>query len=551
MKVRQRIIAITATVGFLATAGLGTAVGVVYVDTDRTNAGEITFDQNLSVPPLAKSTVVKGTRVFKLDLKQGHANLGKGRNQPSYFGQDGTVGAAANAGEYLAPTLRATRGERVQVNVTNSLGTASTIHWHGMHLPASMDGGPHQMINPGATWQPRWTVKQPAATLWYHPHLHGATGQQVQKGLAGVFLLDDPKTPRAAAIPHTYGVDDVPIILQDKTFNSDGSADTSPPQGPITQTGYLGDTVLANGKAGASFTATSELLRMRLVNGSLARIYNLGLSNDKEFTVVAGDGGLLASPVATRRVVMSPGDRLEIIVRVSPGATTMLRDYPVDLGNSVIGRLSGAADTLDVLQLRGAQHLSASTPLPERLTTLPALDSHPVARTREFNLDVPTINGNTMNLNRIDATVTVGTTELWRVRNGDAIPHNFHIHDTQFRVKSLNGAAPPLEMLGRQDTILLKPGDSADLLVRFEDYTDPNTPYMFHCHLLWHEDRGMMGQFVVVRPGEKAGTISSDRLALNGTDEPGHVPLTGGSTHNHRPTTGDRPGPMPVMDMSS
>lgn len=114
-----------------------------------------------------------------------------------------------------------------------------------------------------------------------------------------------------------------------------------------------------------------------------------------------------------------------------------------------------------------------------------------------------------MNTERIDATVTVGTTELWRVQNRDSMPHNFHIHDTQFRVKSLDGAAPPLEMQGRQDTILLKPGDSADLLVRFEDYTDPDTPYMFHCHLLWHEDRGMMGQFVVVRPGEKAGTVSS------------------------------------------
>lgn len=393
MKIRNRMVAIAATVAVVAPVGLGTAVGVVYVDAKRTNVGEVTFDQPLSVPPLAKSTVVKGTRVFRVDLKNGHANLGKGRSQPSYYGQDGTVGAAANAGQYLAPTLRATRGERVQVNVTNSLGTASTIHWHGMHLPASMDGGPHQMINPGVTWQPRWTVRQPAATLWYHPHLHGATGQQVQKGLAGAFLLDDPQTPSAAALPHTYGVDDVPIILQDKTFNSDGSADTSPPRGPIAQTGYLGDTVLANGTAGASFTATSELLRLRLVNGSLARVYNLGLSNDKEFTVVAGDGGLLARPVATRRVVMSPGDRLEVIVRVSPGASTMLRDYPVDLGSRIIERLSGGDDTLDVLQLRGAQHLSSSTPLTDQLTTLPPLDSQPVARTREFNLEVPTING--------------------------------------------------------------------------------------------------------------------------------------------------------------
>lgn len=517
MKIRKRMIAMTATVAVVAAVGLGTAVGVVYVDAKHTNVGEITFDEPLPVPPLAKSTVVNGTRVFNVDLKRGQANLGKGLSQPSYYGQDGSVGAATNDNAYLAPTLRAARGERVQVNVTNGLGTASTIHWHGMHLPASMDGGPHQMINPGVTWQPRWTVKQPAATLWYHPHLHGATGQQVQKGLAGLFLLDDPETPSAAALPHTYGVDDVPVVLQDKTFNREGSADTSPPQAPIAQTGYLGDTVLANGKVGATFTATTELLRLRLVNASLARVYNLGFSDDQEFSVVAGDGGLLEKAVTTRRVVMSPGDRLEVIVRVTPGATTMLRDYPVDLGSSLIGRLSGGDDTLDVLQLRGAQTLSSSTPLPAQLTTLPALDSHPVVRTREFNLEAPTINGKTMNMERIDATVTMGTTELWRVRNRDFMPHNFHIHDTQVRVKSLNGAAPPLEMQGRQDTIFLKPGDSVDLLVRFEDYTDPNTPYMFHCHFLWHEDRGMMGQFVVVRPGEKAGTVSAHRRAPSST----------------------------------
>ncbi|MBM7093806.1 multicopper oxidase domain-containing protein, partial [Streptomyces sp. S12] len=140
------------------------------------------FDNALAIPPLAESTVEQdGTRVFSLRMQAGETEFRDGVRTPTW-GFNGT---------YLGPTLRAKRGEKVRVRITNELGEASTVHWHGMHLPARMDGGPHQMIAPGGTWTPHWTVDQPAATLWYHPHPHGKTEEHVRRGLAGLFLLDD------------------------------------------------------------------------------------------------------------------------------------------------------------------------------------------------------------------------------------------------------------------------------------------------------------------------------------------------------------------------
>ena len=113
------------------------------------------------------------------------------------------------------------------MNVHNDLDETTTVHWHGMHLPARYDGGPHQPITPGQTWSPQWRIDQPAATLWYQPHPHGQTEEHLNKGLAGMFILDDPDSAVADALPHAYGVDDIPLILQDRTIRSDNTLDTS------------------------------------------------------------------------------------------------------------------------------------------------------------------------------------------------------------------------------------------------------------------------------------------------------------------------------------
>lgn len=460
-------------------------------------AGEASFARPMAIPPLADSTVdARGRRVFDLRMQAGSTDFGQGRPTETW----------GFNGSYLGPTLRAERGERVQVNVTNDIGQTSTVHWHGMHLPARMDGGPHQVIEPGATWSPNWRVDQPAATLWYHPHPHGATAQHVYRGLAGMFLLDDPEAD-ALDLPDRYGIDDLPVIVQDKAFTRDGQLDDA--GSLFANTGVLGDTILVNGTVTPHQDVRTERVRLRLLNASNARIYNFGFADDQQFELIGTDGGLLPAPVTMDRLRLSPGERAEVVVTMRPGQDSVLRSYPPDLGADAFQeRFSGGDDTFDVLQLRAADLLEPSPPLPVRLASAPALDDADATTTRTFRLGASDINDRDMDPARIDEVVTVGDTEVWEVRNAAGTPHNFHVHDVQFQVLHLDGEPPPPELSGWKDTVYVTPGSTVRLIMRFTDYADPNVPYMFHCHLLEHEDAGMMGQFVVVRPGQQPGRLA-------------------------------------------
>ncbi|MBX6722388.1 MAG: multicopper oxidase domain-containing protein, partial [Dactylosporangium sp.] len=393
-------------------------------------------------------------------------------------------------------TLRARRGEQVVVNVHNALDETTTVHWHGMHLPARMDGGPHQPIRPGSTWSPTWRVDQPAATLWYHPHPHGRTEKHVYRGLAGMFILDDPATG-ARDLPREYGVDDVPVIVQDKRFTRDGQFAAG--HRFFNDLGILGDTLLVNGTVGPYLDVRTERIRLRLLNGSTARVYNFGFADDRPFALVGTDGGLLAAPHTTRRVTLAPGERAEIVVTVRPGERIVLRSYPT----AGVERFVGGSDEFDVLQLRAADRLDASRPVPDRLVDVPRLDPAHAAQTRLFRLSGHQINDQSMDMGRIDAVVTRDTVEVWDIANVHGTPHSFHVHDVQFQVLRVDGREPPPQLRGWKDTVFLPPGTSMRIIARFADYADPATPYMYHCHMLYHEDNGMMGQFVVVAPGQR------------------------------------------------
>lgn len=468
----------------------GGVIAYAFVTAKVDTVGKLAFDRPLAVPPLAESrTDRQGRRVFDLNMQRGSTDLGRDDPTPTW-GMNGS---------YLGPTLRANRGEAVLANIKNELGEASTVHWHGMHLPARMDGGPQQMIDAGDTWSPTWQVKQPAATLWYHPHPHGETAEHVYRGLAGMFIIDDPAEAAVQSqLPSSYGVDDVPVIVQDKRF---GGSKLDESGSLFSSTGIIGDTVLVNGTPDPFLDVTTERVRLRLLNGSNARIYNFHLDDDREFQQIAGDGGLLPAPAGQTRLELSPGERAEIVVTMRPGERTVLRSAPLD---SFSSRFAGTDDSLDVLQLRAAKSLSPSSKVPSRLASAPDLEATDVVETRDFELTGTRINGAKMKLSRIDQTVTVDTTERWRVHNSSGSPHNFHVHDVQFVIETLDGERPPAHLAGWKDTVFLPPRRKVELLVRFTDYTDTETPYMYHCHLLLHEDRGMMGQFVVVKPGEKA-----------------------------------------------
>jgi blue copper oxidase len=459
-------------------------------------AGRVSFEKRLAIPQLADSTAeADGTRVFTLTLQTGTTN---------FFDDKPTRTWGVNQA-YLGPTLRAKKGEKVRVDVRNNLPETSSLHWHGMHLPAQMDGGPHQPVKKGGSWAPHWTVNQPAATLWYHPHPHGQTEEHIYRGIAGLFIIDEEDSA-VPSLPSTYGTDDLPVIIQDKQFDTNrqfvGGRGGS--GGPL---GTLGDQVLVNGVRTPHVNVSTELVRLRLLNGSTARIYNFGLSNNQPMQLVASDGGLLEKPVALQRLMLAPGERAEILVAMQPNERVVLRSFPFrNTQARVSDKRIGAQDRLDIMELRAGGGLAASPRLPDQLATIPNLGDQPVAATRRFDLtSSSTINNKRMDMNRIDLAVAKDTNEIWEVTNTTNLPHTFHVHDVQYQVLTLGGAPPPPELAGWKDTVLISPRQTARLIMRFADYGDPNHPYMFHCHLLRHEDSGMMGQFVVVEPGQAAG----------------------------------------------
>jgi FtsP/CotA-like multicopper oxidase with cupredoxin domain len=409
-------------------------------------------------------------------------------------------------GPLLGPTLRVRRGARVAADVVNRLPETTSLHWHGMHLPAAMDGGPHQPIGPGATWRPAWTVEQRAATLWYHPHLHGSTAAHVYRGIAGLIIVDDDVP---VALPREYGVDDVPLLVQDRRFADDGSLDeTGLTFGGLRITGLLGDKILVNGTYDPYLEVVTELVRFRLVNGSNARILNLGFTDDREFSLVAVDAGLVETPQPVRRLLLSPGERAEVVVRFRPGEAVVLRSFPAPLqANLVYGRLAGGSDTHDLLKVTARERLRPSAPLPARLTTAPAVPA--VTRAEPFRLEMGdfTFNGATMDPARIDRVVRTGAVEMWELVNGQSIPHNFHVHGASFHVVDVDGVRPPPWLGGEKDTVYVPPGGRLRVAVRFLDHSDVRSPYMFHCHLLAHEDAGMMGQFLTVAPGDESSVL--------------------------------------------
>ncbi|MFE7233613.1 multicopper oxidase family protein [Streptomyces sp. NPDC057596] len=461
--------AITGATG-LALGGCGGAQG---------NEGTLSLTTPLRIPPVLDPAPGKdGVKRFDLRLRQGRTELLPGKTARTW-GINGT---------HLGPTLRARRGDRVAMTVTNTLDEASTLHWHGMRLPAAMDGGPHQMVEPGATWAPEWTVDQPAATTWYHPHPHGQTGLHVYRGLAGLFLLDDTHDP---GLPHTYGVDDIPLIVQDRKFRSDGELDEH-----FGGTfGPLADDVLINGTYGPYFRVTTTMVRFRVLNGANAHVFTLGFADEREFHVVASDAGLLDRPVAVRRLRISPGERFEIVVAFDPGEEVLLKSFDGD------AEIEDGA--YDLLRLAAAPRLTPSPGLPARLTSL--VPPPPGKRTRTFRLYGTHINKHHMDMTRIDEVVPAGAREVWEVDN-ITFSHNFHIHEVVFRVLDIDGERPPEHLRGPKDTVYVPGKTKVRLAVEFGRHTDPRTPYMYHCHILKHEDKGMMGQFVIVPPGTENST---------------------------------------------
>jgi FtsP/CotA-like multicopper oxidase with cupredoxin domain len=490
-RVRRWSVRLLVITGALALAGAGVGTWV-YLQAYQTNIGELSFRNELKIPPVLEPSVdAQGRKHFRLTLQTGHTDLLPGKSTETW----GVNGA------YLGPTLRASRGDQVAIDVVNQLPESSTLHWHGMRLPAKMDGGPHQMIEPGETWSPFWTVDQPAASLWYHPHPHGRTAGQVYRGVSGMFLIDDDSAAQLA-LPRQYGVDDFPLVVQDKQFNADGSLALSGGGFADSESGPRGDQILVNGTFDPYLEVSSTRVRLRVLNGSGARSFNVGFADGRPFQLIGSDSGLLGAPLATDKVRLSPGERAEIVAEFHPGEQVVLRSFaPGGAGGFPQDRLAGADDEFDLVKVIAKDRLAESPPVPAQLATTPEITAPEGATVRTFRLGgTSKINRASMDMRRIDEIVPAGATEIWEVSN-PSVAHSFHIHEVAFRILDINGEPPPGYARGRKDTVYLPPDSTVRLAVQFGPHTDPTTPYMYHCHLLKHEDKGMMGQFVLVEPG--------------------------------------------------
>lgn len=453
---------------------------------------------------------------FNLDIKDTFSQIVSTGNQ--------TITSGIN-GKFWGPTMFFNQGDTVHMNIHNFLNDSTTIHWHGFHLPAVMDGGPHQVIPPGTIWQPYWKVTNNAATYWYHPHLHMMTEEQITKGLGGLIIVRDP-IESALALPRKYGVDDIPLVLTDRDFNTSNQFTVVP----------YGDSMLTNGTLRAQYTVPAQVVRFRILNGAIERSYNLGFSDNRSFYVITSDGGLLNAPVALTRYLLHAGERVEILVNCSgqSGTSVNLKAFNSTLGNFVAGGenfpngpFANALGKIDfnILHVNiGPATASPITTIPTTLTTNVLLNAANATITRKLSISdslastIPgvtilgpnafIINHKLFNINYNEYDVPLGNTEIWEITSSSVFGHPFHIHDVEFNILSVNGAAPDAAQAGWKDVVFIPgatgggPGGGGTpsvvkFIAKFDDYADSLHPFMYHCHIALHEDEGMMGQFVV------------------------------------------------------
>ena len=461
----------------------------------------------IPIPP-----AIEGTS-FDLTVQQGVSEIFPGIQTPT----NGYNGAL------LGPTLIFQKGSVVTVSVHNQLGDTTTVHWHGLHVAPSNDGGPHTPIMAGETWAPQFEVMDKAATYWYHPHPHGETMKQVIRGAAGFIIVRDDEEA-ALNLPRTYGIDDVPLVFQWKTFDVAKQ---------IVETDEADNEVLINGVLrGGNLNLPAQVVRLRLLNGSSHRYFDFGFSNGLNFKQIGGDAGLLDAPVALTKLTLAPGERAEILVDLSgkEGESLILRQYGTLLpqgypggammmggGNNMMGPLDNTDfDLMSIAVVAPTANPVVSIPAALNLNT-PYSQSGATARSFGFSAQPMMsmtnffINGVKFDMETINFNIEMGKTEIWTLTNQTMMAHPFHVHGNSFYILSINGNTPPLNMRGRKDVVTVPPmGGQVKIVVRFDDFSDPEMPYMYHCHILSHEDTGMMGQFLVLAPASATGEAQTD-----------------------------------------
>lgn len=390
-------------------------------------------------------------------------------------------------GGFPGPTIRARSGRRAVVVQRNQLDMPTSVHLHGGSAEQSSDGTGMDTIAPGGIKTYTYRNEQSNATLWMHDHAHHMEAEHLYRGLSSVYLLTDRVEQ---SLPLPTGRYDVPLVLRDSHFDENAQL--------VYQMDDVEgrDTILVNGRPWPVFAVAGRKYRFRLVNSSNMRIFLLRLADGGDLTIIGGDGGLLERPYTTSMVILSPGERLDVVIdfaRYQPGTQLVLTNL---IGPGPMEQV-GHVMRFDV----GAPVPDPSS-VPPVLRTLPALRVPTVKRDIELRMDEPGtgmqayINGKVFDPERIDTRITWGSTEQWTVTNANAaVPHNFHLHCVQFRVLEKGGLPPDPTEAGLKDTVLIWPGQTAVLQATFNTYRGV---FPYHCHMVDHSAMGMMAQMKIV-----------------------------------------------------
>ncbi|MGH7524690.1 MAG: multicopper oxidase family protein [Gemmatimonadales bacterium] len=438
-----------------------------------------------SPPVLANISTTPGTVEVNLTAEPARVALLPGHVTDAYT-YNGTV---------PGPTLDVREGDRVIIHFRNHLPEPTTIHWHGLHIPADMDGSPLRPVAAGGQYDYVFTIPRgTAGTYWYHPHPDARTGYQIAKGLFGAIIVRDPHDPLPAALPEKL------LILSDNRFAPDGSpeiADSQSMQGLIDQeNGREGNVLLVNGQVMPVISIRSgEVQRWRVINVSAARIYRLAIPG-QSLIHVGDDGGLFDRPVTIPEFLLANSERVELLVRGAgaPDSRTTLRDLPYDRYDPHTRPADWAVPRdLLTIQYSDAPPVT-SVAIPDHLRMITALDTSRVTARHVIVMSQGLINGRTMDMHRVDVTSRLGATEIWEIQNVVTMDHPFHLHGFQFQILDRNGVPEPYPSW--KDVVNVPKHESVRFIVRLDDFPGE---FMFHCHILDHEDHGMMG-ILEVRP---------------------------------------------------
>jgi bilirubin oxidase len=436
-------------------------------------------------------------KTFSLTLSPSSKQLQEGAKTTTY---------GYNGADFWGPTLIMSKGDFVQMHVTNNLADETTAHWHGFHIPAVMDGGPHQPIAPGATWSPSFEVKNRAGTYWYHPHLHMMTQEQLTHGAGGLIIVQDPEEA-ALALPRTYGVDDIPVVLTSRRFKADNQFDL---------TSAYGDYMLTNGTMHAKVDLPAQVVRLRILNVETERSYDLGFSDGRTFQVIGTDGGLVNAPIPVTHVTLYVGERVEILVDLSKDPVGKALDLQAFNGGKFFGFPGGEPGTtgdfgsllnnttFNVLHIDvAAATAGAIKSIPAKLASTTYWTDADVTKSRTLKITdkgpgTPfTFDGVGFDEKVINQNVSLNAVEKWTISNGMTFSHSFHIHDVQFKIVSRSSGAVADYEQGWKDVVSVPRNESVTFIAKFEDFASATDPYMYHCHMANHEDGGTMGQFLV------------------------------------------------------